>query len=358
MSTTRLNNFIDTRSRRTLWLAGMLCLMMAPSATAQSTSAEHDAPAPAPVSIEKTQGPVRVSISLDRDAVAMAESFDMRVRIEAERDVMAGMADYKDILGAFEVVNRTSETVDCDDFHDCQEIVFTLRALLPGEATIPPLLFGYADARPKMDGATGTIEDRFETEPIPIRVENSLAGMRNPASLPMPLSLRILWWFLGTIAVLAIIGLIARWWFKRPRRIPYAAVVPQRSPYEWAMHELDRLIAENLIARNEHQEFYYRINGLLRQYIERRFDVMAGEQTSEEFIRSVQSMGALSMDQRETLQSFVAACDPVKYAKQLPSADESTWVLNAARDFINATRQDAFVTQPATTGQARSEVPT
>ncbi len=358
MRTTRLNRSIEKRTHLAMWLAGMLCFLMAPSAMAQSTGPKNDAPAPVPVSIEKSQGPVRVSISLDRDAVAMAESFDMRVRIEAERDVMAGMADYKDILGAFEIVNRTSETADCDDLHDCQEIVFTLRALMPGEASIPSLLFGYADARPKMDGSTGTIEDRFETEPIPMRVENSLAGMRNPASLPMPWSLKLLRWGLGTIAVLAIIGLVARWWVKRPRNIPYAAVVPQRSPYEWAMDELNRLISENLIGRNEHQEFYYRINGLLRQYIERRFDVMAGEQTSEEFIRSVQSMGALSMDQRETLRTFVAACDPVKYARQLPSADESTWVLNAARDFINATRQDAFVTQPATTGQARSEVPT
>lgn len=311
-----------------------------------------------PIRREATQGPVHIEATLENDRVALAESFDLHIRIDAERDVATAMPDYKGILGSFEIVDTKDEDVDCDDLHDCREITMTLRAIIPGETTIPGLLFAYVDSRPKMDGADRVVQDQIELEPIPIVVENSLAGIKGPASLPMPFSTRLIYWGLGIIAVVAVAGLIARYWLRRPKKIPIAQVVPQLPPYEWAMRELNRLFADNLIAKGRTQEFYYRINLLLRQYIERRFNVMAGEQTSEEFINGVQSMGALSFEQRETLRAFVAACDPVKYARQVPSVEDSDWVINAASDFINATRQDAFVIQSTATSNMKAEAPT
>ncbi|MCB9858258.1 MAG: hypothetical protein H6818_21450 [Phycisphaerales bacterium] len=328
--------------------------ILASQAIAQP-SPENAAPsAPHSVRREANQGPVHIVATLASDHVGMASPFELHIRIDAERDVATAMPDYKGILGSFEIVDTKEEKIDCDDLHDCREITMTLRAVIPGETTIPGLLFAYVDSRPKMDGSNRVVQDQIELEPIPIVVENTLAGIKGPASIPMPFSMRLILWALAAIAAIAVAALIARWLMRRPRRIPIAQVVPQLPPYEWAMRELDRLIAEDLIAKGQTQEFYYRINLLLRQYIERRFNVMAGEQTSEEFISGVQSMGALSFEQRETLRAFVAACDPVKYAKQVPSAEDTDWVLNAARDFIDATRQVAFVDQPTSN---REEVP-
>ncbi|MCA9255100.1 MAG: hypothetical protein KDA33_05655 [Phycisphaerales bacterium] len=329
------------RTLAAITFAGLLCAT--PRLHAQAPEEADRQPA-APVHVEATRGPVHIDVSLDSDHVPMAEPFDLKVRIDAERDVATAMPRYEGLLGAFEIASVESKNVDCDDLHECTEITFRLIAAIPGDMEIPGLLVAYVDSRPKMDGSDRVAQDQIQLEPIPIVVENSLADIKGPASLPIPFSTRLIYWGLAALAVLALLALLLRWWLRRPRKIPFANVVPQLPPYEWAMRELERLMADDLIARGLTQEFYYRINLLLRQYIERRFSVMAGEQTSEEFVRSVQSMGALSADQRETLRAFVAACDPVKYARQQPTDDDVAWVLQTARHFIEATRQDAFVT--------------
>lgn len=322
----------------------------------QTPAESPEAASSQPVRIEQSQGPVRVEVTLDSDHVDMTAPFKLRIHIEAERDVAVGTPDYQGILGTFEIVDQQSQPIDCDDLHECREIVMTLRAALPGEATIPPLVFAYSDARPKMDGSHNVIQDQFELDPIPIVVANSLADIKAPADIPIPLTYRLLIWTLVAVAALLAIALFVRWWLRRPRRIPMAHIVPQLQPYEWAMRELNRLIAEDLVAKGQTQEFFYRINLLLRQYIERRFNVMAGEQTSEEFIRSVQAMGALTPDQRETLHTFVSACDPVKYARQQPTSESIHWVHETAREFINATRQTSFVAQSPTSDHAAEAV--
>lgn len=337
----------------------LLCVVAGAIVTAVPLAAQTTAPEPTsqPVSVEKTQGPVHVEVSVDSDRVAMAQPFHVHVRIEAEKDVAVGTPDYKDLLGDFEIIEtQTVESPPCDDFHDCHEFVLTLLAAMPGDTTIPPLTVAFRDDRPKMDGSDNSVQGQFETDAIPIRVENSLAGIKGPADLPMPFAYQMLWWVMGILVGLAVVGLVARWWLRRPRRIPVATLAPQLPPYEWAMRELNQLIADNLVGKGQIQEFYFRINLLLRQYIERRFAVNAGEQTSEEFIRSVQTMGALSADQRDTLRRFVAACDPVKYARQMPTIEETDWVLHTAREFVIATRPLPLAGQPSAVPASPAEV--
>lgn len=355
MRTRQTGNTNRSQTRRRL---GVAAIVLTIAAAPLAAEAPPPAPTTQPVTVEQTSGPVHVEASVDRDRVGIAQPFELHIRIEAEKGVAVGTPDYKDILGPFEILKSdTKKNVDCDDLHDCREIVLTLQAALPGDLEIPALQFAYRDDRVKMDGSHRTVKDQFQLDPIPINVENSLSGVKGPASLPMPFTYKLLWWGLGILAGLVVIAFVVRWWIKRPRKIPIANVVPQLPPYEWAMSELNRLIEENLLGQGKTQEFYYRINLLLRQYIERRFLINAGEQTSEEFIRSLQAMVTLSAEQRETLRAFVAACDPVKYAKQIPNVEETDWVLHSAREFINATRHESFVVQPPPIVASPAEAP-
>lgn len=321
----------------------------------QAQTPDDNAAIPSPITRAGEKGPVSVELSIASDRVQAGSPFDVRIRIEAERGVSIAIPKIEGILGDFEVVEQTSKPFDCDVNHDCTEYVLSLRGYLSGEAEIPGLVVGFADPRPKMDGSNDVYQDTIQLESIPITVEESLADVKGPASLPIPWSMQLLWWGLGALAALAIVGLFVHWYRKRPKPISMAAPIPQLSAYDWAKRELQLLVAEDLMAKGRVQEFYYRINGLLRQYIERRFGLSAGEQTSEEFVRDIQSADLFDARQRETLCAFVASCDPVKYAKQQPTPDDVEWVLAAATDVIESTRHDAFVTanstaQPAEVG--------
>src|SRR5262249_28018637 len=76
---------------------------------------------------------------------------------------------------------------------------------------------------------------------------------------------------------------------------------------------------------------------VIRHYIERRFDIMAAEQTTEEFLRAARKSPALSDDHRSLLARFLRLADMVKFAKLQPQPGESEEVFAAARSFIQQT---------------------
>lgn len=310
-----------------------------PAANAPATEFHHTA----------EKGPVRLEATLPAEAIRAGEEFELRVRISAERGVQTALPEFGGFVGMLELVRHESKAVDCEPDHECVEHVLTLRAFLPGPSEIPALPVAFADPRPKMDGSDAVYQDTVSLDAIPITVEESLAGMKGPVELPIPWPMRLWWWAAAAVVAVGIAALIVRWWRRRPARPAVVPPAPVMSAYEWATRELRVLIDDDLIGRGRIQEFYYRINGLVRRYIEMRFGLMSAEQTSEEFVRDIQSAGWMEASQRETLRAFVSACDPVKYAKQTPTTEEVTWVLHVARDFIEATK-DALGARPVADG--------
>ena len=112
------------------------------------------------------------------------------------------------------------------------------------------------------------------------------------------------------------------------------------SPHEWAFDQLQSLIDEQLVERGLVPEFYFRLSMIVRRYLERRFDLMAREQTTEEFMREAQRSLKLPDGCRTTVYSFLQACDMVKFARHAPQDDEIIEAINAARDFVARSAED------------------
>ena len=102
---------------------------------------------------------------------------------------------------------------------------------------------------------------------------------------PVPQTIAIGWLVAAGLAVvLAILGVVV---LRRRKRRP---VEPRRqTPEEIAQAALARLLAENLPARGLVKEFYLRLTGIVRQYVEDTTGIRAPEQTTEEFLRDMRS---------------------------------------------------------------------
>lgn len=290
--------------------------------------------------IERTaqSGPLAVTVSADRDRAQIAEPIRLTIRVSVEAGVQVGVPKIEGILGDFEVKESTERDPECEEYRQCREWHYTLECVMPGIAVVPALPFSYEDPREKADGSDGVVRDELTTEAIEITVEGTLADLKGPMDVPIPREYKLLFWAAGTILVVSIVAIFVRWLNRRTRAETAKDAEPALPPHIWALRELDRLEAEKLIERGMIQEHYFRVNLLLRQYIERRFELMAGEQTSEEFIRALQDSFSLDESHKTMLRRFTAACDPVKYARQTPSNDEIQWVGRFAREFITQTK--------------------
>jgi hypothetical protein len=125
----------------------------------------------------------------------------------------------------------------------------------------------------------------------------------------------------------------AIWWWLRRRARPAPIVPPER----WALTELDRLQGLDLFAAGEVERFHTLLSGVLRRYLEMRFQLPAAHQTTPEFLQSVPTSGRLSAAQQTLLQSFLHQCDLAKFARAGYSPEECQAAARMAREFVEQT---------------------
>ena len=159
-----------------------------------------------------------------------------------------------------------------------------------------------------------------------------LRDIRGPVAIPGEWFW--LWLLLGCLLA---IGLSVFAWLYFKREKP-AVVEPPRPAWEVALEKLLKLEQSALIVQGQVKEYYAQLSGVVRWYIEERFNVRAPEMTTEEFMEAVRSSDKLTRKNQIFLQDFLNASDMVKFAKFIPSPEEMYQGLKLARTFVEETR--------------------
>lgn len=118
------------------------------------------------------------------------------------------------------------------------------------------------------------------------------------------------------------------------KRKSLPVVVPRLSPEEAAKIALSQLVAEELPSKGLVKEFYLRLTGIVRVFIEGKTGLRAPEQTTEEFLRDMRASTYFDGPQANRLQEFLTAADLVKYAGQTPDESHIRESLQRAEEFI------------------------
>jgi len=111
---------------------------------------------------------------------------------------------------------------------------------------------------------------------------------------------------------------------------------PVKLPHETALEELQALKGA-FLQSGDIKSYYVGISDSVRRYIERAFQLRAPEMTTEEFLDSLKSSGALTQERKSLLRDFMGSCDLVKFAKYAPTAVEADLVFTTAAKFIEET---------------------
>ncbi|MHC4520670.1 MAG: hypothetical protein ACYTAS_18930, partial [Planctomycetota bacterium] len=125
--------------------------------------------------------------------------------------------------------------------------------------------------------------------------------------------------------------------------------------HEIAYARLRILVAEDLVEAGRIKEFYERISGILRHYIEDRFDLHAPERTTEEFLSELQRTDVLAVSDKEVLAEFLTHCDLVKFARHAPTTEQIQRTFDLVKDFIERTKSELH--QVDVTDSVETETP-
>ena len=95
------------------------------------------------------------------------------------------------------------------------------------------------------------------------------------------------------------------------------------------------MLAEDLPGRGLIKEFYLRLTGIVRQYVEDTTGIRAPEQTTEEFLRDMRSRQVFPRERSGRLAEFLEAADLIKYAGQQPQEGQIDEAISRAREFVS-----------------------
>ena len=193
-----------------------------------------------------------------------------------------------------------------------------------GELAIPPLTITLFE-----EGAAEDAEpQQLTTEPFQIVVTSVLpegADLKKPKDIAPPVELAWrglpIWAWIAIAAALVLLVLAILWW-RRARRRRLLRGEPSQLAHLLALAALDRLQSDDLITLQRIEEFYVRVSGILRHYIEWCFGLRAPEQTTEEFLEAMLVAGGPIAAHRDLLCAFLEHCDLVKFARHQPATED------------------------------------
>jgi hypothetical protein len=310
-------------------------------------------------SVERTteKGPVKLLVRVTPKEPRLSDLVNLDVEVTAQQGVDVKPPEFGEAVEDFLVrdyterpaasITSSTETVMTRRFR------YQLEPVSSGRHLIRSIAIEFVDRRSTSPDQEDPV--LIESDPIEIQVTSELGNrVPNLADLepmlpPRPLASSSGWFWLTypTLALLVIAG-----WYWNRRRQQQPIIQPRkRTPEEIAHAALSVLLAENLPKHGLVKEFYLRLTGIVRLYIEGTTGLHAPEQTTEEFLRAMRSHTAFPPGRSNRLAEFLEAADMVKYAGQQPGEDQIRVSIDLAREFVDM-RSELADSSTATTGEA------
>ena len=298
-----------------------------------------------PVESTSKSGPVQATVRLEPAKPLIGDPVTLTVTAVAEKGVELLMPEFGEALEGFSIIDFVPrESID-DQGRTVAVQRYRLQPPASGRQAIPPILIEYVDRRQGQREAPEGLDayelwtERLEFEVQSVLPKDAEGDLKPPLGKLAPLAPppRSRWpWVVGGLAVLAAVSPFAvrsfLAWRRRARR---------RSAYEIALGRLQRLLAKPRPTGEQIDAFYVELSGIVRRYLEDRFELRAPELTTEEFLASVGESPDLTRDHQALLREFLRQADLVKFAGVQPSHEDIEQSIDAARRFLDETRENA-----------------
>ncbi|PYF68987.1 BatD family protein [Pedobacter nutrimenti] len=149
-------------------------------------------------------------------------------------------------------------------------------------------------------------------------------------------------WAWILIPVLGILLVAGVWYYLKKRKgnkIKPELKEPEIPAHELALNKLSALKAQKLWQQDRAKEYHTELTDILREYLEKRYQVNAMEQTSEEIFLELRHVEMPGQSRSMLLQLFKLA-DLVKFAKEKPLSAENERSMENSLNFIVQTRPE------------------
>jgi hypothetical protein len=151
-------------------------------------------------------------------------------------------------------------------------------------------------------------------------------------------------WGILVVILFMLLWAIGIYYYIKSRPKPAELVEAKRiyTSDELAIIQLNKLNGKKLWQQGDVKLYYIELTEILRDYLEKRYQIQAHEQTTDEIFAALKNKG-LTKESSNILLQILQLADLVKFAKQQPTAYENEQSMENAIAFVEQTK---FVPQP------------
>lgn len=329
---------MNPKTRRTVWCRGVTRTLLVWMLVASGIAGAEER-----IERHHERGPVRVDLSVIPAEPVIGDLIELRLEVRAEAGVEIIMPEFGEALGRFEIVDFVPSRQQTEaGGGSLARQIYRLQSARSGRQTIPPLRVEFVDRRdgrrPAPDGedAYEILTDRISLDVAPILDEGAPLKLRpmHPDLGPRRAPSWPWWvWAAGSLLVLAAVAPFARRGFIAAQRRQR-----QKSAYDVARGELDRLLEAGRPTAETMDRFYVKLSLIVRSYLEDRFALRSPELTTQEFLAEMGRSPDLARSHQQLLQKFLEQADLVKFAGHRPGSEVVSESIGAAELFLRETR--------------------
>ena len=168
------------------------------------------------------------------------------------------------------------------------------------------------------------------------KIDNLLKDIKAPIDEPFGFY-DILPWLLSLIIFLALIYILNK-------LIKYKHISKTKIKKEItiaadivALRDLNELEEKELYQKGKTKQYHTKISEIIRRYIEKRFNFIALEQTTEEIL--VEIKNKIKVEEYTHLKIILERSDLAKFAKTKPTSAKNKQSMELAKEFVEITKQ-------------------
>ncbi len=285
------------------------------------------------------KGPVRMTIRVSPAEPRLSDLVSLEIEVVAPEQIEIKAPTFGNAVGDFLVrdYHENSSGTTSESKDRMRKFRYELEPVHSGVHLIRSVVIEFVDHRDSSEE-----KDKVATiasDPIEVKVSSMLddqvpdLGQLEGMLPPQPLEENHRYWWVWGLLLTILLLLIAFGFLRR--RASAVATERKRSSEEIASEALAALLAEDLPGQGLFKDFYVRLTGIVRVYIEGTTGLRAPEQTTEEFLREMRTRATFPPERSNQLQEFLEAADMVKYAGQQPGSDQIELSIRRAQGFIS-----------------------
>ncbi len=275
--------------------------------------------------------------SLDSTTVLIGKQSTLTIELTKSATAPVYWPSFADTLGGVDVVSASAiDTLNVQGGSITLRQMLKVTAFDSGFFVIPPVNFYASPNDTTVLASTNPVLITVQT--IPVDTTKEFIDIKGVREVPFNWRDYIYYIIGGIILIhLILLGIYLYYRFKKKKSLPSLfKKAPEVPPHVIALNALKELDAGKHWQNGQYKFYHATLSDIIRAYIEKRWNVPAMEQTTDEILSS-QLITFIDADVKQKLSSLLRIADLAKFAKLQPLANENEQSMRDATEFVNLT---------------------